>query len=448
MSVAVAAAAVAVVLAAAVWVVTTLLFAIQKKGLDERWTATVGAPAEIFERVTPHGTNSSALRLDRAAAAFGIDLTSGADSDRISRTTPPLANNPELGSWCDAMTTASGGSEVPIPKAVQAILENRTDALTEIIASVTDGEPIVWELESATGGGGRVPSPGQLVKLHRWLAAAAVHSWHRGDDHRASACLDASWWINQESLRRPERDMRLAGYSVLELELATVRTVNPSLAIETWRARLDELDPVERLGGWVLIEAYSLPASTMRGTLRDEGGLWPLVLSLTVDPARRYLLTSASESLRVGTESQAAAGFTTVDPDLRYVEAHHRIPRWNRVARDALPNPWHEWPKAARARLTAELTAAVLWVESATGEQINELVAQLPVRRPSSVPGALWAWTAEPGGLRVRLVHEAELSTEIRHLWDPPLEHLVTPFPPEATDAVDPAPDAAPTEEG
>lgn len=450
MSIAVAAATAAIVLVVAFSVVPRVLLAVQKKGLDERWTAAVGPPAEVFERVIPHGASSSALRLDRAAAAFGIDLAPGDESDRAPRTAPPLAKNPELGSWCAAVTAASGGSEIPVPDSVQAILEERNDALIEIIAGLTDGEPVVWELDSAMGGGGRVPSPTQLLKLHRWLAAAEAHSRNRGDEQRAAACLEASWWLNQESLRRPERDLRQAGYSALELVLAMVRAVPSSPANETWLARLDVLDPVGQLGGWVLVEATSLPASTARGTLRDDGGLWPLVLSLTVDPARRWLLTSASESLRVGTESQAGAGFLTVDPDLRYVEAHHRIPRWNRVARAALPNPWHEWPRAARARLAAELTAEVLWFESATGEQIDELVAQMPARRPSAVPGAFWAWTAEPEGFRVRLDHEAELFTESRRLFDPPLEHLFdsTPPPPEPTDAVGAAPDAVPTEEG
>ena len=448
-SLAVAAATVAIVLVVAVSVVPAVLFALQKKGLDQRWAASVGTPAEVFERVIPHGASSSALRLDRAAASFGIDLTPGDNLDRVPRTAPPLTKNPELGSWCDAVTAGSGDAEIPVPESVRAILEDRKDALTEIIACLTDDEPIVWDLESAMGGGGRVPSPSQLLKLHRWLAAAAAHSRHQGDDHLASACLEASWWLNQESLRRPERDMRLAGYSALELELAMVRAAPSSLTSETWLARLDELDPVGKLGGWVLIEAYSLPASTARGTLRDGGGPWPLVLSLAVDPARRWLLTSASESLRVGTESQAGAGFTTVDPDLRYVESHHRISRWNRVARAALPNPWCEWQNAARARLAAELTAEVLWFESATGE-IDELVAQLPVRRPSGVADAFWAWTAEPDGLRVRLDHEAELSPASRRLLDPPLEHIFdsTLFPPEPTDAVGAAPDAVPTEEG
>lgn len=450
LSVVVAVATVAVVLVAAVSIVPRIFLAFEKKGLDQRWTASVGAPAEILERVIPHGTSSSALRLDRAAAAFGIDLASGTGSDRTPRTTPQLANNPELGPWCNAVTSGSGESEIPVPESVQAILEERKDALTEIVASLTGDEPVTWELEGAMGGGGRVPLPGQLIKLHRWLAAAAVHSWHQGDEHRASSCLEASWWLDQESLRRPERDLRLAGYSALELELAVLRVVSSSSATESWLARIDELDPVEKLGGWVLIEAYSLPTSTARGTLRDAGGLWPLVLSLTVDPARRWLLTSASESLRVGVESQAAAGLTTADPDLRYVEGHHRIPRWNRVARAALPNPWHEWSRASRAELAAELTAEVLRIESATRERIDELVAQLPVSRPSSVRDATWAWTAEPEGIRVRLDHEGELSTEGRRLVDPPLEHFFPSnrFPPEPADAAAPSPDAVPTGEG
>ena len=79
-SLAVAAATVAIVLVVAVSVVPAVLFALQKKGLDQRWAASVGTPAEVFERVIPHGASSSALRLDRAAAAFGIDLTPGDDS--------------------------------------------------------------------------------------------------------------------------------------------------------------------------------------------------------------------------------------------------------------------------------------------------------------------------------------------------------------------------------
>ena len=444
LSLAVASATVAVLLVVAGSVVPRVLSEIQQNRLDKRWTESVAAPAEIFERVTPRGSSMSALRLVRAAAAFGIDLVPVPDLDRMPETAPPLTLNPELGLWCDEVMTGSGGSEGPVPDTVLTTLESRNDALNEIIASLTDDERVVWELQSARGGGSRVPSPGQLLKLHRWLAAAAADGSDRGDENRALASLEASWRLNQESLRRPEREMRLAGYSVLELELAILRAMSRSVTTEIWQSRLDGLDPVEELGGWVLIEAYSLPASTKRGTLMEEDGFWALALSLTVDPARRWLLMSAAESLQVGTASQAAADLATVDPDLQYVDAHHRIPRWNRVARAALPNPWHEWLSAARAGLAVELAAEVLRFESATAEQIDEFVAQLPQRRPSRVSGAFWVWTA----LRIRLVIDGEPSSQSRRLSIPPIEHVFEPirFPSENTDVVDVAADAVPSE--
>ena len=153
---------------------------------------------------------------------------------------------------------------------------------------------------------------------------------------------------------------------------------------------------------------------------------------------------SASESLRVGIASLAAVDLTTLDPDLRYVDSLHRIPRWNRLARAALPNPWPEWPSAARAGLAVELTAEVLHFEAATGEQIDELVTQLPQRRPSRVPGVFSMWTAEPEGVRVRLVDEGEPSSHSGRLWDPPHEHVFEsiPSPSENTDVVSVVPDA------
>jgi len=444
LGIAAASATVAVILVVAGSVAPRVLSAFQQKRLDERWTESVAAPAEIFEWVTPRGSSMSALRLIRAAAAFGIELVPVSARDRTTETVPPLALNPELDSWCTAVMTGSGGPVGPVPEAVLTTLGSREGALTEIIASLTDDERVVWELPSAMGGGSRVPSPGQLLKLHRWLAAAAVASSDRGDEHWALAALEASWRLNQESLRRPETEMRLAGYSVLELELAILRTMSRSVATETWQARLDGLDPLAKLDGWVLIEAYSLPASTKRGTLFEENGLWPLVLSLTVDPARRWLLMSASESLRVGIASLAPADLTTFDPDLRYVDAYNRIPRWNRVARAALPNPWYEWPSAARAGLAVELSAEVLHVEAATSEQIDELVTQPPRRRPSRVPGAIWKWTAEPEGLRVRLVVEGEPSSHGGRLSNPPLQHVFEPilFPSGDVDAASVVPEA------
>ncbi len=444
LGVAAAAATAAVILVVAGSVAPRVLSTFQQKRLDNRWTETVAAPAEVFEWVTPRGSSISALRLIRAASAFGIDLVPVSARDRTTETAPPLALNPELDAWCAAVVTDSGGPVGPVPETVLSTLGSREDALTEIIASLTDDERVVWELPNAIGGGSRVPSPGQLLKLHRWLTAAAVVSSDRGDEHWALAALEASWRLNQESLRRPEREMRLAGYSALELELAILRIMSRSVATETWQTRLDELDPLAKLDDWLLIEAYSLPASTKRGTLFEENGIWPLVLSLTVDPARRWLLMSASESLRVGIASLEPADLTTLDPDLRYVDAYNRIPRWNRMARAALPNPWPEWPSAARAGLAVELSAEVLRVEAATGEQIDELATRPPGRRPSRVPGAIWEWTAEPEGLRVRLVVEGEPSPYGDRLSDPPLEHVFESslFPSGNTDAVSAVPEA------
>jgi hypothetical protein len=448
LSVAVASATAVLLLVVAASVVPRVLIKFQQNRLDGRWTESVDAPAEILERVTPRGSSMSALRLDRAAAAFGVDLVPGSNPGRIPDAAPPLAYNPELSSWCDAVMAGSGGSRDSVPETVKTTLRNREEALTEIIASLTDDERVVWELHNAMGGGSRVPSPGQLLKLHRWLAAAAADGLDRGDEQRALASLDASWRLNQETLHRPESEMRLAGYSALELSLAMLRPMSRSVVTDIWLPRLDGLDPVERLDGWVLIEAYSLPASEKNGTLLDEDGFWPLVLSLTVEPARRWLLLSASESLRVGTAAQAAADLTTLDPDLQYVDAHHRIPRWNRVARAALPNPWREWLPAARAGLAVELAAEVLRLESANAEQVDGLVAQLPQRRPSRVSGAVWMWTAEPEGLRIRLVIEGAPSSRGRRLSNPPLEHVFDPtrFPSENTDVVGTAPDAAASE--
>jgi len=50
-SLAVAAATVAIVLVVAVSVVPAVLLALQKKGLDQRWAASVGTPAEVFVAV-------------------------------------------------------------------------------------------------------------------------------------------------------------------------------------------------------------------------------------------------------------------------------------------------------------------------------------------------------------------------------------------------------------
>ena len=101
LSLAVASATVAVLLVVAGSVVPRVLSEIQQNRLDKRWTESVAAPAEIFERVTPRGSSMSALRLVRAAAAFGIDLVPVPDLDRMPETAPPLTLNPELGLWCD-----------------------------------------------------------------------------------------------------------------------------------------------------------------------------------------------------------------------------------------------------------------------------------------------------------------------------------------------------------
>jgi hypothetical protein len=402
-----------------------LLLPLPQKRLDSRWAELVADPAAVLDRFVPRGSSSGALRLVRAARAFGIELLPTAATNRSVDVASTPARSSELGSWCDAVLTGSGRPASPIPDAVRSVLDERASALDEIIATLTADEPITWELQSAMGGGSGAPSPGPLVELHRWLAAAAADRADRGDPAAASAALEASWRLNQESLQRPERGLRLAGYSILELDLAILRTMPRGVTDSLWVGRLDELDPVAKLDEWVLVEAYSLPASTRRGTVLDDDGVWAPILSLAVDPARRWLLMPASESLRASAASLSVADLATLDPDLEFVDGHHRIPRWNRLARAALPNPWHEWSSAARASLAGQLTAEVLDVESLGGEGLAELLATLPQRRESRVPGAFWMWTAEPEGLTIRLDVEVDPSIAGGLLSSPPLVHVV-----------------------
>lgn len=421
----VAAVAAAVLLALVGLISIGLLNVLQQKRLDDRWTETVAAPTEVIARVAPHGPSPSAVQLVRAAADFGIDLLPISVASRSATQAPRLVQGVELKSWCDSVVSGAEGPLNPVPAEVRAALAERADALAEVIAILSAGEPISWELEHATGGGSGVPAPSQLLELHRWLAAAAVDGTQQNDPVRGSAALEASWQLNQESLLRPERELRIAAYSVLELDLAILRRVPLSVDGPAWLERLHQMDPVAKLDEWVLLDAYSLPSVTKRGTVLDGEGLWPLIGSLAVDPARRWLLMSASESLRVGTASVSAADIPSLDPDLKFVDSHHRIPRWDRLARSALPNPWPEWLSAGRAGLAVHMAAEVLRIEALSEEEFDELFSSLPQRRASRVPGALWMWTAEDEDLRIRLEIEEEPTIHTIQLSSPPLTHLV-----------------------
>ena len=403
----------------------SLLSPLPQKRLDRRWAQSVADPAAVLDRIAPRGPSSSALRLVRAAGAIGIDLVPSAATnwpvDEISR----AVQSSELGSWCAAVMSGPEGAAVPIPDAVRASLGERTGALIEIITILTADETIAWELRNAMGGGAGVPTPGQLVELHCWLAATAADSATWGDLPMALTAIEASWRLNQTALGRPERELRIAGYSILELNLAILRTMPDAVATAIWMERLKRLDPVAKLGDWVLVEAYSLPASSKRGTILEEDGPWSLILSLAADPPRRWLLMSASESLRVGTASLSEADLRTFDPNLRYVDAHHRIPRWNQVARAQLPNPWHEWLSAARANLAIQFSAEVLHIESLQGEELGEFFATLPQRRRSRMPGAFWLWEGESGSLRIRLDVEVGPSSSRGRVSKPTLVHVV-----------------------
>jgi hypothetical protein len=423
-SVVAAGAAAAVLLALVGALVFTILTKLGQKRLDRLWTDAVGPPAVILDRVAPRGQSQSAMQLVRAAGAFGVELVPDPGSDNLTETPALRQVGSELRAWCDAVMTRSAGSVIPVPDKVRSTLDERADAMSALIAALTGDVPILWQLEGAMGGGAGIPAPGRLTDLHRWLAAAAVAGFDRGDLSTASAAMEASWRLNQATLARPEPELRLAAYSVLELELAVLRSMSRSVDAETWATRLDELEPVKRLEEWVLVEAYSLPASTKQGTILDDEGVWPTALSLAVGPARKWLLASASESLCVSIATLSPADLVRLDPDLRFIDAHHRIPRWNGLARDALPNPWSEWLIAARAGLAVELASEAMRLETMNVEQLDELLTTLPRRAPSRVPGAIWTWAAEADGLRIRLAVEASRTPHNGVLWQPPLEHL------------------------
>jgi hypothetical protein len=98
------------------------------------------------------------------------------------------------------------------------------------------------------------------------------------------------------------------------------------------------------------------------------------------------------------------------DPERFRAEEGQRIPRWNVLGRELLPNFFETYVRAAGHDLDVELTLQLLAARERLAAHGRDGLADLPARRPSAVRGFTWVYELGAAALTIRADHPRPLA--------------------------------------
>ncbi|HEV7766213.1 MAG TPA: hypothetical protein VGQ76_14505 [Thermoanaerobaculia bacterium] len=320
------------------WVVADVVGDRQYEQLgEEQWPAGLGTLASVEGRFPPVQTNDSAKRLIAFAAPLGISFAQPSSGK-------PDPMNGLIGDYVKAEhERADGTIALPSPSIVAHLAAHSAeiDALRDHLLR---GETIEWDLDVSKGHDAPMPNLLAHMKIVRVLTARALVK-ARENDVGAWDDLHAAWRLSRSLEARPELISRL-------IVLSMDRTVNAAAwklppANAPWLEELQKSDPRRLLLAAHQNEAWSMWRHGIPGGVSGVIGR-PYIRWVAVDMVRRQ---------RVMAEEIAAMTTCGVDGNAFSQRHFEDIPRWNFIARIAMPSIGNAWQRAFRAVAEREATA-------------------------------------------------------------------------------------------
>lgn len=366
-------------LALAVWVLAASTQAADGAAVTQR------ARERLIARHPAVGVNDEALRLERLAAAIGVDLA------------PPLPNRAHpllaerdlvqrlgLGAYLNDLVESADDSIPAPPAAIAQFLSERAEALNGIRALLVSETLPRWAIDLSKSKAAE-PDPnteGPLV-LHRLLLTKALVEARDGTPG-AELWLEASWRLKESNADRPSLTWQLIAIAVSRWEAGVLRKLRSSDAGWTERMRfLPQRDRAFRaMNDDMVVGLVDFPS--------EELSKW--------SPAD--LLDGIARSVE-WLEKQDPCAFPKSEED-RWWTPFFPGPIEKTLAGIAMPSVGQAAHKLYRLQIEGELTARVLAARRALSA--TEPAAGPATRADSAVcAGGRWSTLVQPdGGAHVR----------------------------------------------
>lgn len=381
----------------------------RQKAADRAWAESFESMEALLARYPSTPDSPAALELAALAQALGISMLPPAWPRPDGKTPAPGAEawREETKRFQPLVSFVAGQGaktddetlDAP-PKEVAEFLSRRAGEIEAVEARILGPDPIAWAIDIRKGFDAPIPSLAGYRHLESVLLAHALEAARVGADGLAAQrALEASWKLNLTLRERPELISQLTAMALAALHNDVLRRV-PEVPVE-WAGRLSSHD--WRRG---LLRSYQADALQFMITARKG---WPPLSDGRASPPADLVWKAASGvflDLSLANYSEKmrrmAAEVRQQDPCSIDVEAFSRrteeaIPRWNIVARIAMPSFARSWVSAGRAALGDELTRLVVQVKAQA--RTPEASAPLPATVPSSAcAGLTWAVKTLPNG--------------------------------------------------
>jgi len=334
------------------------------------------------DRFPAPAINDTAQRLEPIAAELGIKLAPPENAHRPRPTHSAAAELDELDDVLVASDTLHGWQFDPRYK------EWRPRHLTrfaEVVSVALDGEPPIWGNDPTRHSEGPATNLAGQIQLQRVLATEAWIAAATSDTAAAERILDAMWQLGRFLHAGPQPEAYRAAQVILDLQLVVLRHI--SVAPEKWRHRLTALDPMKTTLDGFMCEAWQVRRRSE--TLFDNR---QPILGFIAQPFARALTIPYHEAMVYAVAELPRRDVMTLDPDDFGAEMHARLPRWNTIARAALPEHWGAWPRGVRAALQTELTSRVLELREHRLAEGKSAIQRLEPRQQARVKGLSWLY--------------------------------------------------------
>jgi hypothetical protein len=381
------------VLSAVVYGGLSVMATRREKAVRAKW-AQAGRPLETFVATIPETKpNATAEALEDAANRLGLE--------RAKKKEPWTAIALPLTDYLNSELEKDGPPVSAPPEVLAAFLRDQAPLITKARTALLEGPPPVWVERNKRLYESPLPNLLQIISLEKILAADALAALSRGDREAAMADLEAGWRLGDALGARPELISSLVTIGSLRYPVAVLRRVDG--AGPAWRARLVAYSPRD-----CVARSYEFETAAMLelGDMGSSGGpptLLRRVGDLLGRPYLRLSFAGAADTVLEMVRIAEAAGPCPEGLGPKMVEAIGAIPKWNVLAKIAVPNINPSWGRAYRFQLDLELTEKILILKEARDKNGGAWPEAVPDIESSACPNGAWSYTRSPD--RVTLVY-------------------------------------------
>jgi len=311
------------------------------------WPSELGSLDSVAARYPERDASTpAAVALTRLAVPLGVDLAPR-DGRRVVAPLPTRkefqAIKQPLAQYLDAQVVRPSNAIDDAPPALAAYLASHRAQLDAVRAQLLAGAPVGWKQQLSRGIDAPIPNLLGHMELARLFVADALLKARAGDA-AAWDDLHALWMLDAGLRSRPDLISQL-------IALASARMTNAAAT------KLPLPEPA-----WFEDVRATDYRRAIVASMQAEAWTWTH-LRETNPITRPYLRLSGAdvaEHMRTAFVELTKSSACDVDEAALMNAVQRSLPRWNALARMALPNISGMWQRVARVTPELELTTKVL----------------------------------------------------------------------------------------